>query len=181
LSERRRLLFRRRGFKSKRSRTTGVSNEQGTTTLEAGNSIERELADGQKHSYRIILAGGQYAGVIIEHRGSDVVARLLGPDGELIAEFDDELRPQGQERPELVAEEADGYTLEIVAKRLNAPVGSYAIRFEELRAATDKDQTLQKARGLLAESARLWRAGKYDAVLQPGAGAVEAPHLASEL
>jgi hypothetical protein len=55
--------------------TAGAGNEQGTTALEAGNSIERELAGGQKHSYRITLAGGQFAGIIIEHRGIDVVAR----------------------------------------------------------------------------------------------------------
>jgi tetratricopeptide (TPR) repeat protein len=74
----------------------------------------------------------------------------------------------------LVAEETGSYRLEVEAKRLNAPVGSYAIRFEELRPATGKDRTLQEARGLLAESARLWRAGKYDAALPPAAGAVEA-------
>src|SRR5262245_41889069 len=154
--------------------TTEGSNEQVTTRLEVGNFIERELAGGQKHVYQIALTGGQYAGLIIEHRGIDVVARLLRPDGKLMAEFDDELRSQGQERPELVAEEPISYRLEVEAKRLNAPVGTYSIRFEELRAATDKDRTLQEARGLLAESARLWRAGKYDAALLPGAGALEA-------
>src|SRR5262245_22888849 len=85
--------------------TTGGSNEQVTTRLEVGNVIERELAGGQKHVYQIALTGGQYAGLIIEHRGIDVVARLLRPDGKLMAEFDDELRSQGQERPELVGEE----------------------------------------------------------------------------
>ena len=161
-------------FQQQAPRTTGGSNEQGTTTLEVGNFIERELAGGQKHIYEITLAAGQYAGVIIEHRGIDVLARLLRPDGKLMAEFDDELRSQGRETPELVAEERISYRLEVEAKRLNAPVGSYSVRFEELRAATDKDRTLQEARGLLAESARLWRAGKYDAALLPGAGALEA-------
>jgi tetratricopeptide (TPR) repeat protein len=161
-------------FQQQAPGTTGGSNEQGTTTLEAGNFIERELAGGQKHIYEITLAAGQCAGVIIEQRGIDVLARLLRPDGKLMAEFDDELRSQGRETPELVAEERISYRLEVEAKRLNAPVGNYSIRFEELRAATDKDRTLQEARGLLAESARLWRAGKYDAALVPGAGALEA-------
>ena len=91
---------------------------QGITNLEAGNAVQRDLTGGQKHSYRITLPKGQYAGLVIEHQGIDVVARLLGPEGKLVAEFDDELRVQGQERPELVAEESGSYRLEVEAKRL---------------------------------------------------------------
>ena len=152
---------------------TGDGSGQGITVLEAGNVIKRDLTGGQKHSYRITLPKGQYAGLIIEHRGIDVVARLLGPEDKLIAEFDDELRVQGQERPELVAEESGSYRLEVEAKRLNAPAGNYAVRFEESHPATDQDRMLQEARRLFAESAGLWRAGKYDAALPPAAGAVE--------
>ncbi len=142
--------------------------------LELGKPIERELAGGQKHRYQITLAEGQYASVVVEQRGIDIVARVLGPDGKQIAEFDDELRPQGREKPELVAVSSGGYTLDIVAKRQDAPAGSYEVRLAELRAATETDRLLQDARGLLAESTRLGRAGKYDEALLPAATAVEA-------
>ena len=52
----------------------------------------RELAGGQRHTYRIRLAADQFLKAVIEQDGIDVVARLLGPDGEQIMEFDSERR-----------------------------------------------------------------------------------------
>jgi hypothetical protein len=49
------------------------------------------------------LAEGQYAGVKVEQRGVDVVARLFGPDEKVIFEFDSEMRRQGLEKVEVVA------------------------------------------------------------------------------
>ncbi|HKC89085.1 MAG TPA: hypothetical protein VKG02_24085, partial [Blastocatellia bacterium] len=60
--------------------------------LERGKPIERELAGGQSHSYQLSLDAGQYAGVVVDQRGIDVVIRLSGPDGKQIAEFDSESR-----------------------------------------------------------------------------------------
>ncbi len=128
--------------------------------LEPGKPIEKELSGGGSHSYQITLAEEQFLHVIVEQRGIDVVAQLLGPDGKLIAEFDSEIRKQGQETVSQVAEMAGNYRLVVQAKQKEAPTGRYEIRVAELRAATEKDRALQEARKLSTESVRLRRAGK---------------------
>ncbi len=130
--------------------------------LEPGKPIEKELSGGGSHSYQITLAEGQFLQVIVEQRGIDVVAQLLGPDGKLIEEFDSESRKQGQETVSQVAEMAGNYRLVVQAKQKEAPTGRYEIRVAELRAATEKDRALQEARKLHEESVRLRRAGKYE-------------------
>jgi tetratricopeptide (TPR) repeat protein len=136
--------------------------EADVRTLELGKPIERELAGAQSHAYQITLTAGQYLNVVVEQRGIDVVVTLLGPDGKLIAEFDSEIRKQGQETVSQVAEAAGDYRLVVQAKQKEAPTGRYEIRMAELRAAMEKDRELQEARKLHTESERLGRAGKYE-------------------
>jgi CHAT domain-containing protein/Tfp pilus assembly protein PilF len=150
------------------------ANNTAIITLEPGKVVERAISGGEKHSYRVTLIEGQAASFIVEQRGIDVLVRVSGPDGKPIAEFDDELRSQGQEKPELVATATGSYQLDLETKQQIAPKENYVIRFVELRVATDDDRTLQDSRGLFLEAARLWRAGKYDAALVPAMGAIAA-------
>jgi CHAT domain-containing protein len=152
---------------------TDAQNAREILTLEAGKPIEREMAGGQKHFYQIALTEGQYLNAIVEQRGIDVVVRCLGPDGKQIAEFDSESRLQGEEKAELVAETAGHYRLMVEARQQKASAGGYTILFAELRAATEKDRSLQQARCLYAESISLRRAGKYREALAPGERALE--------
>ena len=74
------------------------------------------------------------------------MAQVSGPDGKQILEFDSESRLQGQEEVSLVAEVAGAFLLTVRPKLNGAPAGSYEIRIEELRAATDTDRALHEAR-----------------------------------
>jgi len=151
-----------RSLPQQTQQNTGAQSAQEVSVIEPGKPIERELAGGQSHSYQITLTEGQFLEVIVEQRGIDVVVRLLGPDGKQIAEFDSEIRRQGQETVSQVAEIAGSYRLNVQASQQGAPAGRYEIRVVELRAATEKDRALQEARKLSAEVVRLYRAGKYD-------------------
>jgi CHAT domain-containing protein/Flp pilus assembly protein TadD len=142
--------------------SNAVKEEQDIRLLEPGKSIERELAGGQTHTYQITLAEGQFLNVIVEQRGIDVVIKLLGPDGKQIAEFDSEIRKRGQETVSQVAEVAGSYRLNVLAKKKEAPAGSYEIQLMELHTATEKERVLQNARNLFVESHKLYFAGKYD-------------------
>jgi CHAT domain-containing protein len=142
--------------------TTAAQATQDVRPLEPGKPIARELAGGQSHTYQIRLTEGQYLNVIVEQRGVDVVVRLLGPDGKQIAEFDSEIRQQGEETVSQVAEVSGSYRLNVQAKQKEAPTGRYEIRVVELRAATEKDRALQEARKLSTEFARLYRVSKFD-------------------
>ena len=138
---------------------------QDGVTLELNKPIEREIASEQRHSYQIRLVEGQYASVRVEQHGIDVVGQVLGTDERLLAEFDDEMRTQGKEDIEVVAEATGNYMLGVKAKLKGVPPGSYEIRITEIRAATDNDRALQEARTLRTEFARLHRIGKDDEAL----------------
>src|SRR6266540_3964424 len=144
---------------------SSVSDEKDVRALEAGKPIKRELAGGRQHAYRIGLGANQFLKVIIEQQGIDVVAQVSGPDGKQILEFDSESRSQGREEISLVAEAAGAFLLTVRPKQNGAPAGSYEIRIEELRIATDFDRALHGARKQFEEALKLRRAGKYDEAL----------------
>jgi hypothetical protein len=59
---------------------------QDSEPLQPGGVLRRELAGGEKHAYPISLPQGQWASVTVEPRGLEVVARLLDPQGSVLAE-----------------------------------------------------------------------------------------------
>ncbi|MCA1626403.1 MAG: hypothetical protein LC742_00320, partial [Acidobacteria bacterium] len=61
--------------------------ERDVRPLEPDKPIERELAGGEAHSYRIMLNTGEYLHVAVDQRGIDVVVVLRGPDGAPLMEM----------------------------------------------------------------------------------------------
>ena len=156
-----------------RDKASGGGDEKDVRALEAGKPIKGELAGGRQHAYRISLGADQFLKVIVEQQGINVVAQVSGPDGKQILEFDSESRSQGQEEVSLVAEAAGGFLLIVRPKLDGAPAGSYEIRIEELRVATDTDRALHDARKQLEEALKLQRAARYDEALPLAERALE--------
>jgi CHAT domain-containing protein/Tfp pilus assembly protein PilF len=134
---------------------------QDVRSLEQNHPVEHEISSGETHSYQITLAQGQYLAVAVEQRGIDVGVQVMGPDGNLLMEFNFETRKEGRENVEQVAETTGIYRLNVQAKG-GKDAARYEIRVVELRTATEKDRALQGARKLSVESVRLYRGGKYD-------------------
>ena len=153
------------------SQESGAGRE--VTPLEIGKAIERELEGGNRHTYDLKLDEGQFASVVVEQRGIDVLVRVIGVNGKPVSEFDSELRNNGAEQVELVAEGPGTYLVAVEAKGPKEYAGRYEIRLVELRAATGVNRSLQEARRLFAESVNLRRAGKYDQAAPPAARALE--------
>jgi tetratricopeptide (TPR) repeat protein len=149
----------------RRDVVNGTGVEDDVRKLEPGKPQRRELAGGQRHTYRIKLASDQFLKAVIEQDGIDVVARLLRPDGKQIMEFDSETRPRGLETVEQVAEADGDYQMVVEPKQKAAPTGAYEIRIEEARAATDNDRALHEARKLYKKASDLCIASKYDEAL----------------
>src|SRR5262245_11655137 len=143
----------------------GVVAENDVRPLEQGHSVKRELSGGQRHSYRLRLGADQFLKAIIEQQGIDVVAQISGPDGARILDFDSEGGLQGREEVSLVAEVAGDYQLVVLPTQNRASAGSYEIRIEEMRAATENDLALFEAHKLYMESMKLRDAGRYDEAL----------------
>ena len=117
---------------------------------------------GERHTYDLKLSEGQYAGVVVEQRGIDVIVQLQETAGKIIGSFDDEYGSHGEEKAEAVADAAVSYRLIVKASSLNAPAGHYRIRVTELRPATASDPSLDEARKLEEGYTRALFAGKYE-------------------
>jgi tetratricopeptide (TPR) repeat protein len=152
---------------------SGTGGENDVRALEPGLTHRREMAGGQRHTYRIRLATDQFFKAIIEQDGIDVVARLLGPDGKEIMGFNSESRLRGQESVWQVAEAEGEYRLVVEPKLKEAAAAAYVIRIEEMRAATENDRALQEARNLYRKADVLHDAGKYDEALSSFLRALE--------
>src|SRR4051812_20386206 len=77
--------------------------------LEVGHPVERRIGGKQPHDYRLMLKTGEYASVVAEQRGIDIVLRVLGPDGKAFVESDVEGSKTGREFVGVVASSAGTY------------------------------------------------------------------------
>lgn len=50
--------------------------------LNPGQSVEREIAGGESHTYQITLESGQFMRVLVEQKGIDLTLALATPQGE---------------------------------------------------------------------------------------------------
>ena len=123
--------------------------------LEPGKRIERELAGGRSHSYQFMLASGQYAQVLVQQKGINVVVKLFGPDGKPVAEVDSSSGTQGAEPVYWIAEAAGSYRLEVSSLKKEAKAGQYEVKLAELRAPTQQDEDRVAAQKAFAEGERL--------------------------
>jgi CHAT domain-containing protein/Tfp pilus assembly protein PilF len=130
--------------------------------LNLGANLERDLSPGEKHSYQVTLAQGQYARVVAEQRGIDLVLRCFGIDGKIVAETDLESRLNGEEKLELVADQQGVYKIEVESRYKVFPAGRYSLRLVDVRSATEADRLLQEARKLSREASSAISAGNYD-------------------
>ena len=122
--------------------------------LKQGQLIEREIAGGEAHTYRIALTSGQYLRARIEQKGIDVVAKLFGTDGQKVLETDDD-SANGIESVSVVAETSGDYYLEVGSQNKNVKAGSYAIKIEEWREATSRDRDRFVAKKVFWEANQL--------------------------
>ncbi len=129
--------------------------EKDVRRLDPGKPIERELAGGQSHSYKITLAAGQYLDAVVEQRGIDVVVTLFGPDGKQLIEVDSPNGDRGPEPVSWIVETAGDYRLSARSLKKDAAAGRYEVKVVELRAATYRDRRLVEALKLLNEATNL--------------------------
>jgi len=123
--------------------------------------IQRRIARGEEHRYQLVLASGQLAGITVEQRGIDVGVAVRDGDGTLVGDFQDEVRPNGEERVEIVADKPDTYILTIKPAVSAVAPGDYVIRLDAARGATDADRRMQESRSLRTRACQLEESGRY--------------------
>lgn len=107
-----------------------------------GQPLVREMRGGEEHTYQVTLNAGQYARVVVDQQGIDVVLVLLGADGKPLLEVDNNLSgTRGMETVSLLAEASGSYQFNVRSFEKDAAAGKYELRIEDLRTATDSDRT----------------------------------------
>jgi hypothetical protein len=122
-----------------------AAQEQDVVALDADIAVERHLVRGEEHRYTLQLDAGEYAGVVVDQQGVDVIVQIRGIDGKAIAEIQDEVRKIGREQVEVVATIAGTYTLAVFVAPGNVQPGGYEIRLDTRRPATDADRAMQSS------------------------------------
>jgi CHAT domain-containing protein/lipopolysaccharide biosynthesis regulator YciM len=108
--------------------------------LVLGEVVMRELKGGESHRYRLSLAAEQYVDLVAEQQGIDVVVRLFGPDGKILAEVDSPNGTAGPEALPYITNIAGTYQIEVGSLEKDAPMGRYSLKLISLRAANPTDR-----------------------------------------
>ena len=156
-----------------RQQAPGVANPSEPVMLEPGKPVEGQIRGAATHSYRVALAQGQYANIVVEQRGVDVVVRVLDPSGRAIADVDSESRLEGEEHVPLVADSAAIYQLEIKPVYHRIADGTYQVKVAVVRPVTDRDRAEFEAHSLNTQAGRMSDAGKYDEAIKLAQQALE--------
>ncbi len=108
--------------------------------------VQRHLARGEEHRYQIPMTAGEFARVIVEQKGIDVVVQVRDADDNAVDEVQEEIRRYGEEDVDLVAGKDGAYTLTIKPADGVVDPGAYTIRLDTRRPATGDDRTMQESR-----------------------------------
>src|SRR5258708_2076787 len=68
--------------------------------LKSGDTLDRELAGGQSHSYRIEVAANQFLHIVVQQQGIDVVLSISDQHGVELSKVD---RPNGSRGRETIS------------------------------------------------------------------------------
>ncbi|MGH9938027.1 MAG: CHAT domain-containing tetratricopeptide repeat protein [Blastocatellia bacterium] len=126
---------------------------QDVAALDPGKPVEREIAGGETHAYRITLAAGQYLRVMVEQRSDDLITTLYAPDDRRLGEYD--CRWSGAEPVSVIADAAGSHRLTVRTLQKAANRGAYQVRIEELRESVPQDNARLVAEKSSTEAKRL--------------------------
>jgi CHAT domain-containing protein/tetratricopeptide (TPR) repeat protein len=130
---------------------TVPAQEPEAVILQPGQTIERELAGGQKHIYQINLGAGLFFSAEVEQK-IDVTVKVSDPAGQPLFEADNPHGTALAEQFALVSAAPGFYRLEIRASDPAEKANTYKLKTEPLRAATDEDRSRAEAEKLLHDA-----------------------------
>ena len=129
--------------------------------------MERLLASGEEHAYRLDAAAGRVLLAVAEQRGIDLEVRIEAPDGRVLAWVDSPNDVRGQEVLAVRPESSGDHLLVVLARSRGTITGSYRLKVSELpegagRAAAELAAT--RAADLFRQGGRdAWRSAAEEA------------------
>jgi len=122
-------------------------------SLELAHPIERAIAAGETHSFTLNLTAGQYAHLVVDQRGVDVVVSILAPNGTALVRVDMPNGDRGPEPVSLVAETTGAYRIDVLST--SKLPGRYEVKLDDVHAATESDRKRIVAQNLFTEAKAL--------------------------
>jgi CHAT domain-containing protein/tetratricopeptide (TPR) repeat protein len=131
-------------------------------SLELGIAIKKAIGAGEAHSYAITLRAGEFAHIVVEQIGIDLVLAIRGPDGEPIAEMDSTNGKYGPEPISTVAELAGTYQLEIRPFEKQPVRGLYEVKLLARRTTTAMDVFRVEAEKNYSQGVKFLQGGREE-------------------
>jgi len=112
-----------------------------------GETVRKELPNGESHEYRVSLEPGQVLDVTVEQKGVDVSLILLDPAGKILLDLDSPSGTEGVERLVGIAEAGGPHLLRVraAAGRTPGERGRYVMRLAALRSAGPQERSQAQA------------------------------------
>ena len=127
--------------------------------LELHRAIERELGPGQTDVFTVDVAAGQFAHVVAEQKGVDVVVIVAGPDGKVLVTADSPNRTLGPEPASWIARAPGTFEVRVSKSGRSSETGRYQVELTDLREPADADLSRMEAESSFFAAVRGDRAG----------------------
>ncbi len=125
------------------------------SALEVGSRLQRTLAGGEAHLFRLALDAGRYVRVVVRQQGIDVAVALIDPSKRRLLEVDSPNGSSGPEALSFVAEASGEHLVEVRAPGKSASAATYEISFEALRVPSPEDLARVSAERAFADAYKL--------------------------
>lgn len=125
-----------------------------TDRIKPDDVFEREIKPGEIHVYRLKLTTRDYLQASLEQRGVNVALRLIAPDSKELADVDIQKFRQGIERLYWLTDASGDFQIEVRSLEKDLS-GTYQLRLEAVRTASNIDQLRVRALNLYWEGLRL--------------------------
>jgi CHAT domain-containing protein len=134
----------------------GRARAQGEVrALEVGAPVEREVAGGESHDYKVDLQAGQFLRLSWGQQKFGLVLTVYGPDGKPLLVVNREPHAKPKIDVAVVADASGAYRVNVSNTSRGATPLMYQLAAEELRAAGELDRKLFAAEAAEAEAERL--------------------------
>lgn len=125
----------------------GAAQPEALDSLSLGDVVERQIAEGETHSYSLQAPAGHFLQVVVTQHGVDVELVLRDADGEELLHRDSLHGTEGRDRLSTITEESGRLALQISTGDAE-PGSHYVLRLAALRPALETDRALVQAEEL---------------------------------
>ena len=142
------------GIGAGQANVPSTAEPQAVQLLEAGHAVEGKLTTGQEHDYGLVLSDGQFLRfkVAAENPASNIQVTVFAPDRSKVEELSGPVCPFSLYFMPAVS---GTYRLRLGLSRGDASPEAYKLQIDELRAATNQDETRAAAGQALVDAYRL--------------------------